>query len=151
MAKGWNKGLTKETNVAVARSATALRARRQNGTHFKMQKQCRGCESQFTVKAPKQILCLECAPTPRDRVRWTNYGLTHSAFKAMLANQDNKCLICFQQIFDVAKRSSNQAVVDHDHATGKVRGVLCHRCNLSLGWAEVYLKRVVDYLDPTCR
>lgn len=62
-----------------------------------------------------------------------NYGLT-------LAEYDELCTITECQICngptlkpdDRRKRPS----IDHDHATGKVRGVLCHDCNLMLGHAK---------------
>lgn len=56
------------------------------------------------------------------------YGLTPEAWAGMLAGQDGKCAICSAHIEDTA------LVVDHDHATGAVRGLLCRQCNSGLGY-----------------
>lgn len=37
-------------------------------------------------------------------------------------------------------------VIDHDHTTGEVRGVVCNRCNLNIGWYEANRVNVVSYL-----
>lgn len=52
------------------------------------------------------------------------YGLTPEAFSALLRGQNGTCAIC---------RAGEDWVVDHDHKTGAVRGVLCRQCNLGLG------------------
>ena len=52
------------------------------------------------------------------------YGLTLEEFDALLAKQGFLCPICL-------KRSA--VLVDHDHRTGKVRGILCEMCNGGLG------------------
>jgi hypothetical protein len=59
------------------------------------------------------------------RERLKKYGLTETAYQAMVFEQDGECAIC---------REPDPALhVDHCHKTGKVRALLCNRCNLSLG------------------
>lgn len=58
------------------------------------------------------------------------YGITPEKYEAILASQGGVCAIC-------RKPASNQRLsVDHDHKTGKVRGLLCRRCNVMLGYAR---------------
>lgn len=56
------------------------------------------------------------------------YGLTLSEYELLLKQQDNVCAICKQIC-----TSGRALAVDHDHATGKVRGLLCGNCNIGLG------------------
>jgi hypothetical protein len=55
------------------------------------------------------------------------YGISYDDFLGMLARQNNECQTCG------ISAESRRMVVDHDHATRKVRGVLCHICNSVLG------------------
>lgn len=68
---------------------------------------------------------------------------------ALLASQGGLCGICAATVrFEIGHRR-DRAVVDHDHATGRVRGVLCSACNLLLGLAAdsaARLERAADYL-----
>lgn len=58
----------------------------------------------------------------------------------MLAAQGGGCAICGSAaIFD---RSHKRICVDHDHATGKVRGLLCGCCNLGIGYFKDDPKRI---------
>lgn len=58
------------------------------------------------------------------------YGLTLAAFEAMEVAQAYCCAIC-KRHKDICKRG--YLVVDHDHVTGKVRALLCIRCNSGIG------------------
>jgi hypothetical protein len=58
-----------------------------------------------------------------------NYGITLAQYNEMLTNQNNSCLICNTNQNELSKK----LVVDHDHLTGKVRGLLCDKCNRGLG------------------
>ncbi len=55
------------------------------------------------------------------------YGITSEEYRNVLQKQDSKCAICGAV---PGKRSLH---VDHDHETGKIRGLLCHKCNVGLG------------------
>ena len=59
------------------------------------------------------------------------YGLTVDEYKSMLASQGGRCAICLTD--DPRGKKHNWFHVDHCHKTGKVRGLLCSRCNMGLG------------------
>lgn len=72
------------------------------------------------------------------------YDLTTADFVAMWNAQDGKCGICRCPLDD-----SIRNVVDHDHTTGKVRGLLCICCNTVLGQARDnpdVLRAAIEYL-----
>ena len=60
-----------------------------------------------------------------------SYGITEEEFNRMLIKQEYKCAICGTS--DWGRPSPS---IDHDHKTGKVRALLCNRCNRVLGLAE---------------
>jgi hypothetical protein len=77
------------------------------------------------------------------------YGLTVEIYETMLAAQGGVCKIC-------GGGPNGKAVgrlhVDHDHATGRVRGLLCYLCNKMLGLARdraEVLDRAAAYLRTT--
>lgn len=57
------------------------------------------------------------------------YGLSWEEYLLLLEGQDGVCAICHQP-------SDRELHVDHDHLTGRVRGLLCGRCNTGLGFYE---------------
>ena len=76
------------------------------------------------------------------RVQWpsklrTKYGIEPADYFAMLTAQDGGCAICKAKTPSdrhYARRGKAEMFhVDHDHATGRVRGLLCHLCNRALG------------------
>lgn len=75
----------------------------------------------------------------------TKYGLTPDAYKAMYAGQDGRCAACGdpQTLHYVVDAKKGEGIcVDHDHATGTVRGLLCPACNKSLGLLGDSLQRI---------
>lgn len=69
----------------------------------------------------------------RSRLK-TKYGITLDHYTSMLASQNNSCAICKSK--DPKRKNAIGFFVDHNHKTDKVRGLLCHRCNLAVGWME---------------
>ena len=67
----------------------------------------------------------------------TSYGLTLEAYRRMHDAQNGLCAICGQPETGVHNRGKKTVAlslsVDHDHETGAVRALLCHKCNKALG------------------
>jgi hypothetical protein len=58
----------------------------------------------------------------------TVYKLTEAEHSKLISKHNGKCGIC-----DTDFKSKRTTYIDHDHATGKVRGLLCPKCNILLG------------------
>lgn len=79
----------------------------------------------------------------RPRVLLRKYGLTTDDFRDLLVGQAGRCLICHHV-------PSEDLVVDHNHATGRVRGLLCQKCNRMLGHVgddPRILRSAIGYLE----
>lgn len=74
---------------------------------------------------------------------WRHIGidLTVEEYDEMLLEQEGVCWICKR-----APKSNRRLSVDHDHDTGQVRGLLCTKCNTTLGWVEMYQENFDHYL-----
>lgn len=73
------------------------------------------------------------------------YNLTLDEYNLLIQEQQNKCAIC-------RKESSKTLHIDHNHITGKVRGLLCNNCNRALGYLKddaQILKSAIEYLKET--
>jgi len=80
--------------------------------------------------------CRRCRKVWNRRAR---YGITPEDFTELWEKQKGKCALCHNAATDV----------DHDHATEKVRGLLCHSCNTALGqFGDTIqgLQKAIDYL-----
>ncbi len=73
------------------------------------------------------------------------YGITLDDYDRMLKEQGDGCAICGRK-----PSNTRRLDVDHDHKTGKVRGLLCHRDNRGLAWFSdnpTTLRAAADYLS----
>lgn len=104
---------------------------------------------QSYCKSCSKIRTRDRSKTPARREwhrRWQyadKYGLTIEQYDQLLVAQNNSCTVC-----DVSEsgRMNRYFCVDHDHTTGYVRGLLCHRCNAFRFRTEAVILRFADYL-----
>ena len=120
---------------------------------MRTEKRCHKCKivkpaSEFYLRSSKRWLrgsCKECDKVDRkiwtkgnpDKVRITNrksgykrlgINITLEEYDALSLQQGGRCLICGKS------QTKNKLLhVDHNHSTGKVRGLLCGKCNSGLG------------------
>lgn len=83
------------------------------------------------------------------RIRKARYGIDEEFFQKSLEQQNHACFIC-KIPFDFKVKISKRPYVDHDHKSGKVRGLLCHNCNLVIGFSQeniFNLQNAIYYLE----
>ena len=101
-----------------------------------LQSHCKSCTRAYDRE---RVRC----PESRWRIEIKRrYGLTVEDFQRMFQAQAGRCAICHDPF---VKRPH----VDHCHSTGRVRGLLCRLCNVSLGGFRdnpKLLQRAIDYL-----
>jgi hypothetical protein len=75
------------------------------------------------------------------------YGVTEDEVNLMYKLQKGKCLLCGADII-LGTRGLEGAYVDHNHKTGKVRGLLCLICNLRVGQIEAIpdIDNILNYI-----
>lgn len=94
--------------------------------------ECKGCH--------KGVPRYEDVEARRDRTLRRRYGITAAEYDRLLTEQGGRCVLCQRE------PDESRLHVDHDHETGRVRGLLCFHCNTTLGWLErVGLSRVAAY------
>ena len=72
------------------------------------------------------------------------YGITLDQYEQKLEEQNHKCCVCGDSEF------ARALAVDHDHASGDIRGLLCAKCNTSLGLMRecpVRLLNLIKYIE----
>ena len=115
-----------------------------------LQSQCRPCSREWHKARPDYVRrknkdWRQANPTyGRDWQRQANYGLSPDDVAALRAAQNGACAGCLTDL------TTTKECVDHCHSSSAVRGLLCNRCNLALGYAAddaARLRRLADYLD----
>lgn len=131
---------------------------------------CRACNGPCHIDRPNMI-CTDCENETHAfngtrpvvfeenaelKIRLKKYGLSTTGYTRLLVMQGNVCAICKQPPAEV-----NGLVVDHNHVTGEVRGLLCSPCNTALGLfkdspdiidsAVAYLEEKGCYGPDACR
>lgn len=113
---------------------------------------CKDCGSTtraLKAPGPRCATCQRAVTKARKEAAWAagilkRYGITPEQYWALYEAQGGSCYIC-----EIATGKTKKLSVDHDHATGYVRGLLCTPCNKMLGLLrddpdKAY--RMADYL-----
>lgn len=105
----------------------------------------------FQDNKEKISLKRKANPVPTEKSRKYNfryqYGISLEDYEVLLKEQNYKCATCFKPHGEKGKARLH---VDHNHKTNKIRGLLCHSCNVSLGLMnddEFLLKNLISYLQ----
>lgn len=99
---------------------------------------CKSCQRDYFVANRSR------AQASTRAANWKRYGinLTESRYAELLKAQQNRCAICLEV-------KSYRLHVDHNHATGQIRGLLCRNCNRGLGYfledANI-IREAINYL-----
>jgi hypothetical protein len=103
---------------------------------------CSKCGPVDIVSNGSGFRCKTASDEYHRNVRKQTHGLTYQEL-AKLINEADGCEICGE--------NPKRLVGDHNHTTGKFRGILCDRCNLSLGLIEdpALLEQALRYLQRT--
>lgn len=108
------------------------------------QSRCKNCCNK------KSILWAKNNPDKRKKILRKHlfgikYNISEEEFNNLKFEQNNKCAICKE----TQRNPKDELCIDHDHTTGKVRGLLCHRCNIGLGFLkdnENLIEKLLSYL-----
>jgi hypothetical protein len=106
---------------------------------------CRSCKSEHIDK-PYNKRTTEQRSL---RIRTRRYDITVEGYRDLFDQQCGVCAICKQPETRVAKGTICTLSVDHDHETGRVRGLLCDKCNRGLGMFQEDMERLqsaINYL-----
>jgi hypothetical protein len=93
----------------------------------------------------KGLSCVTCK-NGMDR-----YNMNRNDMIALHESQDYKCKLCSKEVKLFSRRLHDSGYIDHNHTTGKVRAILCHPCNTSIGYLEnagIDLNKLTQYLVP---
>lgn len=112
-------------------------------------KEFKSLDEYYKTKTGILSTCIKCSHIRNSKYhkayyKYAKYGIDKTLHDEMLANQNGKCAICTREL-----SLQKEVHIDHCHTTGKVRGILCGKCNKGLGQFEdnvEYLNNAIKYL-----
>jgi hypothetical protein len=90
-------------------------------------------------KASHSSMCRDCQNELRVERK---FGVTYSEYKKILKTQDGCCANPGCRSATPGAPGRKKFYIDHCHETGKIRGLLCHSCNLALGHVQDKIKKL---------
>lgn len=123
---------------------------------------CRSCRSDYYKERKEHAAATQKAwresQTEEERERRSEmaynthlrrqFGIDRTEYDELLVSQEDGCAICGRS--SSGSSQFKRLVVDHDHTTGKVRGLLCDPCNRGIGLLQddpSVIQKAIDYLN----
>ncbi len=125
-------------DYAAHRDSRAVRAKQYRAAHY--EKIVRR-ERRWKAENPDKV---------RGQHRQRVFGVSRADYARMLAEQGGVCALCLKPETVSRNGFPFNLGVDHEHGTGKVRALLCHKCNVSvglLGEDPTLMRRAADYIE----
>lgn len=119
-------------------------------------KQCPKCKeikpaSEFSPSREHKSGLLGCCKVCKSKARLSRrYKISIGEYDQMIDRQSNRCAICGNPETVINERILTRLSIDHDHTSGKVRALLCRRCNIALGTVSddiSLLRKMIAYLE----
>jgi len=118
---------------------------------------CRACRTEYYDESwqtqwdlGREYECQKKKDDQRNSYLLQKYALSLSQYNAFLSLQGGVCAICYRPENKMVSGRVCNLAVDHCHHTGRVRGLLCSRCNLGLGHFQDslnFLRSAIDYIE----
>lgn len=115
--------------------------------------QCKKCSNLRAIKYAKENKH-KIQPKLKSYALKRRYGISEEEYLTFIQKQNNLCAICgcLETALDFKLKLPKALAVDHCHTTGKVRGLLCSKCNTGLGNFKdniTYLEKAIKYLNDS--
>ena len=116
------------------------------------QNQCKKCRREYAISDRSKIVKKPYQRAYMRRARLKKFDLTLADYDQMWALHNGRCAICRAPETSTYRETVRYLAVDHDHETGKVRGLLCAVCNIRLGHLEAmeksgFIEKAREYLE----
>ena len=108
---------------------------------------CKQCKKEIRIAKHQSMTEEDVKAQNKNYWLKSSYGISLDEFNVKLKNQHHKCAICE---CDETEAYSQKLFVDHCHTTKKIRGLLCHACNIAIGNfkdSTENLKKAIAYLE----
>jgi hypothetical protein len=98
--------------------------------------------SGYIKKNGTKSLCTYCKTCQNELRVQRKYGVDYKTYKKMLDNQNGCCANSGCNSTEPGAPGRTRFYIDHCHKTNKIRGLLCHKCNLALGHVNDDIKKL---------
>lgn len=114
---------------------------------FGLRPRCKTCDTEYKLDIYHNKGGKEQQKARAFKALMESYGITAEFYEQERIKQNYCCIICNEH---ERMQPHKRLHVDHDHVTGKYRGLLCNKCNTGLGMFkdnQTLLTKAIEYID----